>query len=170
MNSLCGCYFVLFNANHFSTYNNCLNRCPCAQVLTALLKLKQLGLIHADLKPENIMLVDPTRQPYRWVHLIDYSRDFSYIYIYNKHINLSSRMEQNYMVSLCALIKWPSSTACDVDSLLFYFCNLMERGMALVCGVLWQHRLHWLRKMPSTFVCGIRCIGVCLCFCIHTYI
>lgn len=35
------------------------------QVLTALLKLKQLGLIHADLKPENIMLVDPIRQPYR---------------------------------------------------------------------------------------------------------
>lgn len=37
------------------------------QVLTALLKLKQLGLIHADLKPENIMLVDPARQPYRYV-------------------------------------------------------------------------------------------------------
>ena len=34
-------------------------------MLTALLKLKQLGLIHADLKPENIMLVDPVRQPYR---------------------------------------------------------------------------------------------------------
>uniref|UniRef100_A0A182V182 non-specific serine/threonine protein kinase n=1 Tax=Anopheles merus TaxID=30066 RepID=A0A182V182_ANOME len=41
------------------------------QVLTALLKLKQLGLIHADLKPENIMLVDPNRQPYR-VKVIDF--------------------------------------------------------------------------------------------------
>lgn len=41
------------------------------QVLTALLKLKQLGLIHADLKPENIMLVDPTRQPFR-VKVIDF--------------------------------------------------------------------------------------------------
>ncbi|KAK3928942.1 Homeodomain-interacting protein kinase 2 [Frankliniella fusca] len=41
------------------------------QVLTALLKLKQLGLIHADLKPENIMLVDPQRQPYR-VKVIDF--------------------------------------------------------------------------------------------------
>jgi len=41
------------------------------QVLTALLKLKQLGLIHADLKPENIMLVDPTRHPYR-VKVIDF--------------------------------------------------------------------------------------------------
>ncbi|KAG7214870.1 hypothetical protein INR49_005139 [Caranx melampygus] len=33
------------------------------QVATALKKLKSLGLIHADLKPENIMLVDPSRQP-----------------------------------------------------------------------------------------------------------
>ncbi|XP_078669545.1 homeodomain-interacting protein kinase 1-like isoform X1 [Branchiostoma floridae x Branchiostoma belcheri] len=41
------------------------------QVLTALLKLKSLGLIHADLKPENIMLVDPVRQPYR-VKVIDF--------------------------------------------------------------------------------------------------
>ncbi|KAG1664018.1 Homeodomain-interacting protein kinase 2 [Nymphon striatum] len=41
------------------------------QVLTALLKLKQLGLIHADLKPENIMLVEPARFPYR-VKVIDF--------------------------------------------------------------------------------------------------
>ncbi|XP_072172100.1 homeodomain-interacting protein kinase 1-like [Diadema setosum] len=41
------------------------------QVLVALLKLKTLGLIHADLKPENIMLVDPVRQPYR-VKVIDF--------------------------------------------------------------------------------------------------
>ncbi|XP_023657882.1 homeodomain-interacting protein kinase 2-like isoform X4 [Paramormyrops kingsleyae] len=41
------------------------------QVGTALMKLKSLGLIHADLKPENIMLVDPTRQPYR-VKVIDF--------------------------------------------------------------------------------------------------
>nr|XP_006812981.1 PREDICTED: homeodomain-interacting protein kinase 2-like isoform X2 [Saccoglossus kowalevskii] len=41
------------------------------QVLVALLKLKNLGLIHADLKPENIMLVDPLRQPYR-VKVIDF--------------------------------------------------------------------------------------------------
>jgi serine/threonine protein kinase len=32
---------------------------------------QQLGLIHADLKPENIMLVDPVRQPYR-VKVIDF--------------------------------------------------------------------------------------------------
>jgi homeodomain interacting protein kinase len=41
------------------------------QVLTALLKLKQLELIHADLKPENIMLVDPQHQPFR-VKVIDF--------------------------------------------------------------------------------------------------
>uniref|UniRef100_A0AAY4DNM8 non-specific serine/threonine protein kinase n=1 Tax=Denticeps clupeoides TaxID=299321 RepID=A0AAY4DNM8_9TELE len=41
------------------------------QVAAALMKLKSLGLIHADLKPENIMLVDPTRQPYR-VKVIDF--------------------------------------------------------------------------------------------------
>uniref|UniRef100_A0A8C1ZJM7 non-specific serine/threonine protein kinase n=1 Tax=Cyprinus carpio TaxID=7962 RepID=A0A8C1ZJM7_CYPCA len=41
------------------------------QVATALKKLKSLGLIHADLKPENIMLVDPVRQPFR-VKVIDF--------------------------------------------------------------------------------------------------
>ncbi|CAJ0938037.1 unnamed protein product, partial [Mesorhabditis belari] len=41
------------------------------QVLTALMKLKHLGLIHADLKPENIMLVDPANQPFR-VKVIDF--------------------------------------------------------------------------------------------------
>lgn len=46
--------------------------CTCIiQVLTALLKLKHLGLIHADLKPENIMLVDPSNQPFR-VKVIDF--------------------------------------------------------------------------------------------------
>ncbi|XP_061522128.1 LOW QUALITY PROTEIN: homeodomain-interacting protein kinase 3 [Phycodurus eques] len=41
------------------------------QVATALKKLKTMGLIHADLKPENIMLVEPIRQPYR-VKVIDF--------------------------------------------------------------------------------------------------
>jgi serine/threonine protein kinase len=41
------------------------------QVLVALSKLKKLVLIHADLKPENIMLVDPQRQPYK-VKVIDF--------------------------------------------------------------------------------------------------
>ncbi|EDO49238.1 predicted protein, partial [Nematostella vectensis] len=41
------------------------------QVLVALSKLRTLGLIHADLKPENIMLVDPDKQPFR-VKVIDF--------------------------------------------------------------------------------------------------
>lgn len=41
------------------------------QVAVALMKLKELSLIHADLKPENIMLVDPVRQPFR-VKVIDF--------------------------------------------------------------------------------------------------
>ncbi|KAG9272926.1 homeodomain-interacting protein kinase 3 isoform X1 [Astyanax mexicanus] len=41
------------------------------QVTTALKKLKAMNLIHADLKPENIMLVDPVRQLYR-VKVIDF--------------------------------------------------------------------------------------------------
>lgn len=45
--------------------------CVNLKVATALKKLKSLGLIHADLKPENIMLVDPNRQPYR-VKVIDF--------------------------------------------------------------------------------------------------
>ncbi|XP_071432112.1 homeodomain-interacting protein kinase 4 [Pithys albifrons albifrons] len=42
-----------------------------AQVLAALVKLKELSIIHADLKPENIMLVDHLRYPFH-VKLIDF--------------------------------------------------------------------------------------------------
>lgn len=51
--------------------------CVCARAVEKLshaieLNCPQLlGLIHADLKPENIMLVDPARQPYR-VKVIDF--------------------------------------------------------------------------------------------------
>ncbi len=41
------------------------------QVLCCLVKLRELGLVHADLKPENIMLVDQARQPFR-VKVIDF--------------------------------------------------------------------------------------------------
>ena len=41
------------------------------QKLNEIIVFQLLGLIHADLKPENIMLVDPTRQPYR-VKVIDF--------------------------------------------------------------------------------------------------
>lgn len=51
--------------------NNCCTINDIKQVLTALLKLRDVGLIHADLKPENIMLVDPIRYPYL-VKVIDF--------------------------------------------------------------------------------------------------
>ncbi|KAK1150772.1 homeodomain-interacting protein kinase 4-like [Acipenser oxyrinchus oxyrinchus] len=41
------------------------------QVLKALVKLKELTIIHADLKPENIMIVDHCRFPFR-VKVIDF--------------------------------------------------------------------------------------------------
>ncbi|XP_066919823.1 homeodomain-interacting protein kinase 1-like [Clytia hemisphaerica] len=41
------------------------------QVATTLLKLKQMNLIHSDLKPENIMLVEQERQPFR-VKVVDF--------------------------------------------------------------------------------------------------
>ncbi|XP_030621040.1 homeodomain-interacting protein kinase 4-like [Chanos chanos] len=41
------------------------------QILRALVKLKELGIIHADLKPENVMIVDQLRYPFR-IKLIDF--------------------------------------------------------------------------------------------------
>lgn len=41
------------------------------QLATAFQALKGIGLIHADLKPDNIMIVDPEQQPLR-VKLIDF--------------------------------------------------------------------------------------------------
>lgn len=41
------------------------------QLIMALWKLKQIGIIHADLKTNNIMIVDSTRLPYR-VKIIDF--------------------------------------------------------------------------------------------------
>uniref|UniRef100_A0A8D2ZJY5 non-specific serine/threonine protein kinase n=1 Tax=Scophthalmus maximus TaxID=52904 RepID=A0A8D2ZJY5_SCOMX len=57
--------------NKFSPLSLKVIRPVLQQVATALKKLKSMGLIHADLKPENIMLVDPVRQPYK-VKVIDF--------------------------------------------------------------------------------------------------
>lgn len=46
-------------------------RTVTCQILTALAKLRQLAIIHADLKPENIMIVNQQRFPFR-VKLIDF--------------------------------------------------------------------------------------------------
>ncbi|KAM6111587.1 homeodomain-interacting protein kinase 4 [Phoenicopterus ruber ruber] len=76
------CTYLVFelleqNLFDFQKQNNFLPlpvrhiRTITAQVLVALVKLKELSIIHADLKPENIMLVDHARYPFR-VKLIDF--------------------------------------------------------------------------------------------------
>uniref|UniRef100_A0A8B9YY85 Protein kinase domain-containing protein n=1 Tax=Buteo japonicus TaxID=224669 RepID=A0A8B9YY85_9AVES len=76
------CTYLVFelleqNLFEFQKRNNFLPlpvrhiRTITAQVLAALVKLKELSIIHADLKPENIMLVDHARYPFR-VKLIDF--------------------------------------------------------------------------------------------------
>ncbi|GAB0201922.1 homeodomain-interacting protein kinase 4 [Grus japonensis] len=76
------CTYLVFelleqNLFDFQKQNNFLPlpvrhiRTITAQVLAALVKLKELSIIHADLKPENIMLVDHARYPFR-VKLIDF--------------------------------------------------------------------------------------------------
>ncbi|KAM6188849.1 homeodomain-interacting protein kinase 4 [Sarcoramphus papa] len=76
------CTYLVFelleqNLFDFQKQNNFLPlpvrhiRTITVQVLAALVKLKELSIIHADLKPENIMLVDHARYPFR-VKLIDF--------------------------------------------------------------------------------------------------
>ncbi|XP_009278954.2 PREDICTED: homeodomain-interacting protein kinase 4 [Aptenodytes forsteri] len=76
------CTYLVFelleqNLFDFQKQNNFLPlpvrhiRTITAQVLAALVKLKELSIIHADLKPENIMLVDHVRYPFR-IKLVDF--------------------------------------------------------------------------------------------------
>lgn len=81
------------------------------QVLTALSKLKQLGLIHADLKPENIMLVDPISQPFR-VKVIDFGSA--------SHVSkavCSTYLQSRYYRSPEVLLGLPFCEAIDMWSL-----------------------------------------------------
>nr|XP_030145314.2 homeodomain-interacting protein kinase 4 isoform X1 [Taeniopygia guttata] len=57
--------------NNFSPLPVRHTRTITAQVLVALVKLKELSIIHADLKPENIMLVDHARYPFH-IKLVDF--------------------------------------------------------------------------------------------------
>uniref|UniRef100_A0A8D0EXJ0 Protein kinase domain-containing protein n=1 Tax=Strix occidentalis caurina TaxID=311401 RepID=A0A8D0EXJ0_STROC len=76
------CTYLVFelleqNLRDFQKKNNFLPlpvrhiRTITVQLLAALLKLKELSTIHADLKPENIMLVDHARYPFH-VKLVDF--------------------------------------------------------------------------------------------------
>ncbi|KAJ7303848.1 hypothetical protein JRQ81_011356 [Phrynocephalus forsythii] len=57
--------------HNFNPLPVCHIRTVTVQVLRALAKLKELSIIHADLKPENIMLVDQVKYPF-WVKVIDF--------------------------------------------------------------------------------------------------
>lgn len=60
------------------------------QVLCCLVKLRELGLVHADLKPENIMLVDQARQPFR-VKVIDFGSASN-----RTHTNTTTYIQSRY--------------------------------------------------------------------------
>uniref|UniRef100_A0A8B9BUV3 Homeodomain interacting protein kinase 4 n=1 Tax=Anser brachyrhynchus TaxID=132585 RepID=A0A8B9BUV3_9AVES len=63
--------FEFQKKNNFSPLPVRHIRTIMAQVLVALAKLKELAIIHGDLKPENIMLVDHARHPFH-VKLVDF--------------------------------------------------------------------------------------------------
>ncbi len=45
------------------------------QLLTAFAALKRVGVVHGDLKPDNVMLVNHDNEPFR-VKLIDFGLSF----------------------------------------------------------------------------------------------
>jgi len=59
------------------------------QLLLALSKLKQIGLIHADLKPENIMIADPDSKKLT-VKIIDFGSS-AYVSNFNQHLCIQTR-------------------------------------------------------------------------------
>ncbi|GAU95410.1 hypothetical protein RvY_07032-2 [Ramazzottius varieornatus] len=81
------------------------------QVLVALLKLKHLGLIHADLKPENIMLLDPQRQPYR-IKVIDFGSAS-----YASKVITSTYLQSRYYRAPEIVLGLPFAEAIDMWSL-----------------------------------------------------
>ncbi|KAL7678318.1 hypothetical protein ACOME3_004546 [Neoechinorhynchus agilis] len=82
------------------------------QCLVALKKLNQLGIVHADIKMDNIMLVNPIRQPYR-VKLIDFGVAFT-----KNQKNIDFHCVQNlYYRAPEVLIGYPFFEAIDVWSL-----------------------------------------------------
>nr|CCQ71385.1 hypothetical Homeodomain-interacting protein kinase HIPK [Cotesia congregata] len=81
------------------------------QVLVTLVKLKNLGIIHADLKPENIMLVDPIREPFR-VKVIDFGSAS-----YSARIYRNTYLQSRYYRAPEILLGLPYSESIDMWSL-----------------------------------------------------
>ncbi|XP_036392507.1 homeodomain-interacting protein kinase 4-like [Megalops cyprinoides] len=57
--------YELQEAMDFTPFEICEIRTITYQMLRALTKLRRFGIIHADLKPENIMIVNQRQHPYR---------------------------------------------------------------------------------------------------------
>lgn len=79
-------------------------RTVTCQILTALSKLRELAIIHADLKPENIMIVNQQRFPFR-VKLIDFGSSSIFSEVrFVKEPYIQSRFEKLSKTSACLSI------------------------------------------------------------------
>ncbi|CAI8024167.1 Homeodomain-interacting protein kinase 2 [Geodia barretti] len=81
------------------------------QVLCCLQRLQQLGLVHSDIKPENIMLVDQARWPYR-VKVIDFGSATSV-----SAGNATSYLQSRYYRAPEVILSLPYTEAIDMWSL-----------------------------------------------------
>uniref|UniRef100_A0A665VCU2 non-specific serine/threonine protein kinase n=1 Tax=Echeneis naucrates TaxID=173247 RepID=A0A665VCU2_ECHNA len=109
------------------------------QVATALKKLKSMGLIHADLKPENIMLVDPVRQPYR-VKVIDFGSA--------SHVSkavCSTYLQSRYYRAPEIILGLPFSEAIDMWSLGCVIAELFL-GWPLYPGALEYDQIRYISQ------------------------
>ncbi|XP_056272490.1 homeodomain-interacting protein kinase 3-like isoform X2 [Pseudoliparis swirei] len=125
--------------NKFSPLPLKIIRPVLQQVATALTKLKCLGLIHADLKPENIMLVDPSRQPYR-VKVIDFGSA--------SHVSkavCSTYLQSRYYRAPEIILGLPFSEAIDMWSLGCVIAELFL-GWPLYPGALEYDQIRYISQ------------------------
>uniref|UniRef100_A0A8D3B0G8 non-specific serine/threonine protein kinase n=1 Tax=Scophthalmus maximus TaxID=52904 RepID=A0A8D3B0G8_SCOMX len=129
--------------NKFSPLPLKIIRPVLQQVATALKKLKSLGLIHADLKPENIMLVDPTRQPYR-VKVIDFGSA--------SHVSkavCSTYLQSRYYRAPEIILGLPFCEAIDMWSLGCVIAELFL-GWPLYPGALEYDQIRYISQTQGT--------------------
>ncbi|KAA8591908.1 hypothetical protein FQN60_017282, partial [Etheostoma spectabile] len=78
---------------------------------TALQLLRSLGIVHTDLKPDNIMLVDSVNKPFK-IKIIDFG-----LARYVSQITSGSYMQSRHYRSPEAILGYPVNTAIDMWSL-----------------------------------------------------
>lgn len=109
------------------------------------MKLKSLGLIHADLKPENIMLVDPLRQPYR-VKVIDFgsashvSKAVCSTYLQSRYYRFVAPSTSIFEIGKFSLLVTREETmtaACDTRT---HFCSALILSLVKNVFVFFPHR------------------------------